>query len=47
MLKQKIYLTKTEHSAICISYKIKGIEKRLTFTILWAKKLKVSELNHY
>jgi hypothetical protein len=38
---------KTKHSAIFVSYRIKGTETRLTFTIWWAKKLKVSELNHY
>ncbi|CAB3985757.1 Hypothetical predicted protein [Paramuricea clavata] len=39
---------KTKHSAIFVSYRIKGTEQRLTFTIWWAKKLKLgSELNHY
>lgn len=44
---KKNILDKTKHSAIFVSYRIKGTEKRLTFTIWWAKKLKISELNHY
>ena len=40
-------LDKTKHSAIFVSYRIKETEKRLTFTVWWAKKFKTSELNHY
>ena len=43
----KNILDKKKHSAIFVSYRIKGTEKRLTFTVWWAKKLKISELNHY
>lgn len=38
---------KTKHSAIFVSYRIKGTDSRLTFTIWWGKKLKISELNNY
>ena len=44
---KKNILDKTKHSAIFVSYRIKGTERCLTFTIWWAKKLKISELNHY
>ena len=43
----KNILDKTKHSAIFVSNRIKETEKRLTFTVWWAKKLKISELNHY
>lgn len=43
----KNILDKKKHSAIFVSYRIKGTEKRVTFTVWWAKKLKISELNHY
>ena len=40
-------LDKKKHSAIFVSYRIKGSDKRLTFTVWWAKKFSISELNHY
>ena len=40
-------LHKTKHSAIFVSYRIKGAEKRLTFAIWWKNKFKKRELSHY